>query len=116
MIYSGHIMFNENLIIQWQDWASPFMRKYIHVYPEITDGPISEVWHAAKWCKDMELDALSQMWDAGDHHFYVNEVCRLHSGNLVVPIRWLAKTHDNGSKSFYADTFAIQIDDMVCGR
>lgn len=60
-----------------QDWSNPLVREHIHVYPEITDGPISEVWHAEKWRHDMDLDALSPMWDGRSCHYYMNEVCQL---------------------------------------
>lgn len=89
------------------------VRQHIHVYPEITNGPISEVWHAEKWRRDIDLDALSPMWDAGHCHYYVNEVCRLKNGSFVIPVRWLAKSHHDSSKSFYADAYTITLDAQV---
>ncbi|KAJ7820467.1 hypothetical protein B0H14DRAFT_3735670 [Mycena olivaceomarginata] len=71
---------------------NPQTRKFIHVYPEIPeDGVIREIWHAQKWRRDMDLNNLSPMYDAKhlNAHFYVNEVARLDSGQLVIPVRWL---------------------------
>ncbi len=60
------------------------------MYPEILeDGSIAEVWHAEKWHNHIGLSALSPMYDAGDKHYYVQEVCKLQNGALVVPFRWV---------------------------
>jgi hypothetical protein len=54
------------------------------------------------------------MWDGGDRHYYVNELCRLKNGRFVIPIRWLAKTHGDGSKTIHADAFNVTFDETVC--
>lgn len=99
------------LFFQCQDWANPETRKFIHVYPEIPeDGIIREIWHAQKWRKDMDLDRLSPMYDARHlhAHFYVNELARLNSGKLVIPIRWLKFRN-----RICADAFCVDIDVSV---
>ncbi|KAF8918213.1 hypothetical protein CPB85DRAFT_1249826 [Mucidula mucida] len=54
-----------------KDWATPEIRKHIHVYPEIPeDGIIRKIWHAKKWRNDMDPDLLSPMYDSGGKHFY----------------------------------------------
>ncbi|KAH9847978.1 hypothetical protein C2E23DRAFT_740580 [Lenzites betulinus] len=72
-----------------QDWMNPAIRPHIHLYPEIPDGPISEVWHTSKWHSGLDRSILSPMFDAGDKHYYVDELAQLTSGELVIPSRWI---------------------------
>lgn len=68
------------------------VRKHLQLYPEISEM-VSEVWQAAKWLKEIDIDDLTPMWadwkNAPHQHFYIKEVARLMNGELVVPVRWL---------------------------
>ena len=73
------------------------------------DGIISEVYHAQKWWKDVDRHTLSPMYDAGDRHYYIDELARLKNGNFIIPVRWL---EDNDGNVF-ADAYAVTFNDQV---
>jgi hypothetical protein len=50
------------------------------------DGVISEVYHVQKWWKDIDQHTLSPMYDAGDRHYYIDELARLKNGNFIIPV------------------------------
>jgi hypothetical protein len=51
------------------------------------------------------------MYDAGDRHYYIDELARLRDGNFIIPVRWLEDT----DKNVYADAYAVTFDDQVQG-
>jgi len=64
------------------------------VIPE--HGVISEIWHARKWHKDLDCRVLSPMYDGGEErHYFVNELACLHTGQMVIPVRWLEDEKGN---------------------
>ena len=73
------------------------------------NGVVSEVYHAQKWRKDVDRHTLSPMYDAGDRHYYIDEVAQLKSGVFVIPVRWL---EDDTGKVF-ADAYPVTIDVQV---
>ncbi|KAK1220499.1 hypothetical protein PQX77_016734 [Marasmius sp. AFHP31] len=105
--FQGNVFhMNDPRAIIAKDWTDPDIRRHLHVYPEIPeDGIISEVWHADKWRKEMDLRHLSPMYDANGIHYYVFEVAQLQDKSYIVPIRWLMyKGH------IYADAFKVNFD------
>jgi hypothetical protein len=85
---------------------------HIHRYPVIPpDGIISEVYHTQKWHKNVDRHTLSPMYDAGDRHYYIDELARCKSGNFIIPVRWLEDTN----KNIFADAYAVTFDDQVPG-
>ncbi|KAJ6583121.1 hypothetical protein DFH09DRAFT_1245943 [Mycena vulgaris] len=72
-----------------KDYANPLTRQLLHFYPEIPEGPISEAWHAQKWRREVDRDALTPMIVDGHRHFYVNELTRLHDGSFAIPLCWV---------------------------
>ena len=85
------------------------MCDHIRRYPVIPpDGIISKVYHAQKW-RDVDPHTLSPMYDAGDCHYFIDELARLKNGNLIIPVRWL---EDNDGNVF-ADAYAVTVDHQV---
>jgi hypothetical protein len=56
----------------------------------------------------MDLDNLSPMYAGQYCHFYVNELARLKTGELVIPIRWV-----KFKNAVCADTFKVEINSEV---
>ncbi|KAJ7865623.1 hypothetical protein B0H14DRAFT_3598711 [Mycena olivaceomarginata] len=90
------------------DYVNPTTRRLLNFYPEIrADGAVREFYQPGKLVTEMDLDALSPMYDAGGNvHYYVNEVARLKDGRYIIPIRWVVF---NGV--VHADVLAIELDD-----
>ncbi|KAG7095164.1 hypothetical protein E1B28_005943 [Marasmius oreades] len=105
----GNIFYiNDIRAIIAHDWTNPQTRRHIHIYPEIPEtGTVTEVWHAEKWRRTMNLDILSPMFDGGNSkHFYVFELSRLRNGELVIPIHWLTY-----KGKVVADAFSVSINE-----
>lgn len=92
----------------FQDYANPLIRPHLHLYPEIPDGPITEVWHAKKWRKGLDPVTLAPMYDdKHGRHYYINELAHMQDGEYVIPVRWVKQ-----QGRMYADAFRVKLTDF----
>ncbi|KAF7343758.1 hypothetical protein MSAN_01956500 [Mycena sanguinolenta] len=89
-----------------KDYANPLTRRLLHFYPEIPDGPVSEAWHAQKWRREIDRDALTPMIADGHRHFYVNELARRRDGSFVIPLCWVFFKSE-----MHADAVIVTVDE-----
>ncbi|KAJ7827278.1 hypothetical protein B0H14DRAFT_3088392 [Mycena olivaceomarginata] len=86
--------FGPNTGTQYSDWANPAVRAQMHVYPEIPDdGVVREIWHALKWRKNMDLDVLSPMYDAGTAHYYTGHATIDDSKTVIITASDLSENY-----------------------
>lgn len=97
------------MIILIQQLSIPEVAKHLHLYPELSDGPVREFWEADK-IRELDLDLLTPMYAQGHHHFYVCELAQLDTKDFVVPLRWITI---NGT--IFADSVLVEnIGSEVC--
>jgi hypothetical protein len=103
------IVFFAKKLIWLKAFSNPLVRPHLHLYPEIPDGPITEVWHAEKWRKTFDSAILAPMYD-NEHgrHYYINELARTRNDNYMIPIRWV-----NRQGKMHADAFTVILDNEV---
>jgi len=102
-------VFSDKTLIDSQAFSNPIVHPHLHLYPEIPDGPISEVLHAEKWQKDLDPATLAPMYDnKRGQHYYINELAQTKNGEYVIPTRWL-----NWQGQMHANIFKITFDDEV---
>lgn len=81
------------------------IRKFIHLYPERTDGDVSEVWQAKKWAEELGSDSLTPMAIGKENqHFYVNELARTTDGRYIIPLKWFTM-----KKELHCDCFKVEL-------
>jgi hypothetical protein len=51
------------------------------------------------------------MYDAGDRHYYIDELARLKNGGFIIPVRWLEDNNGN----VFADAYDVTFDNQVRG-
>ncbi|EAU92084.2 hypothetical protein CC1G_09605 [Coprinopsis cinerea okayama7 len=90
----NHFYMNHPAKLIALDWANPMVRNQFSLYPEVDRSlPVSEMWQAEKWLKEVPVDELSPMWYDGSvqerKHFYIKEITERRDGSFVLPIRWV---------------------------
>ncbi|KAJ7495118.1 hypothetical protein FB451DRAFT_1335854 [Mycena latifolia] len=87
------------------DFANPLVRKFLHVYPEISPT-VSEFWQAAKYVEEIEDEELSPMWADWEvspyRHFYVRELAQRTNQDFVIPVKWVVYKH-----KVHAEAYAV---------
>ncbi|SJL18296.1 uncharacterized protein ARMOST_21882 [Armillaria ostoyae] len=73
-----------------RDFSNPEIARHLQFYPEETDGPISEVWQAARW-KEFSPAQLTPMYARGLRQFYIEELAQLKDGSYVIPHNWIIR-------------------------
>ncbi|THV03142.1 hypothetical protein K435DRAFT_652024 [Dendrothele bispora CBS 962.96] len=86
-----------------RQFANPQVAPHINLYPEETEGPISEVWQADRW-HEFDPEDLTPMYLHNGKQFYINEVSMLQDNRLVIPLLWV-KRHGE----MYADCHIIDV-------
>ncbi|VDC00587.1 unnamed protein product [Peniophora sp. CBMAI 1063] len=104
-VHGNYYFSNDIRAIIANDYTCRLTRQQLHFYPEIPDGPISEVWHAEKWRHDMDVSTLTPMYIADRAtHYYVRELAQDKSGAFYVPVRWVMQHGE-----MYADAWRVEI-------
>ena len=57
----------------------------------------------------IDIHTLSPMYDAGNCHYYIDELACLKNGTFIIPVRWLEDEDGNA----YADAWAVMSDHQV---
>lgn len=103
-------MYGHIFICIVQDFSNPLVRRHLHFYPKIPDGPITEIWHGEKWRRDLDPANFDPMWNdkPNNKHYYINELARLKNGDFVIPVRWVKLRGQ-----LHADAYPVTFDDQV---
>ncbi|KAJ3835357.1 hypothetical protein F5878DRAFT_628111 [Lentinula raphanica] len=87
----GHVYYMNDLAgIIRQEMANPLIRKHLHHYPEDSGRHIEHAWQAEAW-RNQDVTMATPMIRRDGQDFYIFEMTRLTSGQLVVPFRWYTR-------------------------
>ncbi|KZS93974.1 hypothetical protein SISNIDRAFT_387475, partial [Sistotremastrum niveocremeum HHB9708] len=78
-----------------QEFANPCVRPHMRFYPEEGSPTVEEPWHGEKWRKRLPPEFATPMIRVRNKDFYVHEPLMLHSGEVVMAIRWFTKHSDS---------------------
>ncbi|RDX39427.1 hypothetical protein OH76DRAFT_1327962, partial [Lentinus brumalis] len=87
----GNIFYTNSITdLVCRDLSQPDLAKHLIIYPDETPQPISE-FHQANYHKELPRSELTPSYYGNSKHFFVDEVCRLRNGSLVIPRVWVTR-------------------------
>lgn len=96
--------------------ANPRVRQHIHHYHEDSGRHLEDAWQAEAW-RDLDPELATPMVRIGIQDYYVHEVTRLDTGDLVIPHRWFTRRRTPGSEQqdLYCMAWKVQVDHGAWG-
>lgn len=73
-----------------QDFLHPDLARNIMIYLDETDRPISD-FSQSEYLKKLPRSALTPSFYSEGKHFFIDELCRLQNGQLVIPRIWVTR-------------------------
>ncbi|THU97830.1 hypothetical protein K435DRAFT_721412, partial [Dendrothele bispora CBS 962.96] len=89
-LFNNHFYVNDPSAAIKRNFANPHVAPHMNFYPEVTPGPISEVWQCERW-KEFDPSQHTPMFSTGGKQFYIEEVAKLRDNRLVIPISWMKR-------------------------
>ncbi|KAJ3765415.1 hypothetical protein FB446DRAFT_795072 [Lentinula raphanica] len=103
----GHVYYMNDLAgIIRQEMANPLIRKHLHHYPEDSGKHFEHAWQAEAW-RNQDVTMATPMIRKDSQDFFVFEIARLTSGQLVMPFRWITQGRNGIPSSEEQDLYAL---------
>ncbi|KAG9088201.1 hypothetical protein FRC07_012637, partial [Ceratobasidium sp. 392] len=84
-------------------FSNPSIRHSMMLYPTDGEGEVAEVWDAEKLAKGEHLDQLTPMAISPNDrtiHYYVNELCELEDGEILIPKMFLRRDNELWARGY----------------
>lgn len=96
--------------------GNPRVRQHIHHYHEDSGRHLEHAWQAEAW-RDLDPNLATPMARIGHQDYYVYEVARLKSGELVMPHRWFTRcrTLNSDHLDLYCMAWKVDMDKAAGG-
>ncbi|KAJ3978017.1 hypothetical protein EV361DRAFT_189574 [Lentinula raphanica] len=103
----GHVYYMNDLAgIIRQEMGNPLIRKHLHHYPEDSGKHLEHAWQAEAW-RNQDVTMATPMIRKDGQDFYVFEIARLTSGQLIMPFRWITRGHNGIPSCEEQDLYAL---------